>query len=116
MGPTKPVSLGVLFGVQSGAKCALGSGSGGVVGLGQATRGCKCNGAVCDQKISKLFCPIAGHMSVMSLLKVREGNYKRRPGGTRWKLQVERDFSFSGAFKTSANLWGGKNLEISFHQ
>jgi hypothetical protein len=40
------------------------------------------NSAVCDQKISKFFVShweesIAGHVGVKSLLKVREGKYKR---------------------------------------
>jgi hypothetical protein len=48
-----------------------------------------------------------------SLLKVREGKYKRGHGGTRWKVGAEREsFSFPGAFKTYANLWEGKNLVI----
>jgi hypothetical protein len=46
-----------------------------------------------------------------TLLKVREGNYKREHGGPRWKLEAEiACFSFLGAFKTNADLWEGKNL------
>jgi hypothetical protein len=36
-----------------------------------------------------------------SLLKVREGKYKKEHGGCRWNLQAERAcFSSLGAFKT----------------
>jgi hypothetical protein len=41
-----------------------------------------------------------------SLLKVREGKYKKEPGGHSWNLQAERAcFSSPVAFKTCANLW-----------
>jgi hypothetical protein len=48
-------------------------------------------------------------MCCWSLLKVREGNYKRKHGGSRWNLEVERTCCSSpGALKTSANLWEGR--------
>jgi hypothetical protein len=34
------------------------------------------------------------HGCKWSLLKVREGNYKRGHGGTRWKLEAERESLF----------------------
>jgi hypothetical protein len=41
-----------------------------------------------------------------SLLKVREGNYKREHGGPQWNLEAERAcFSSPGAFKIYAHLW-----------
>jgi hypothetical protein len=37
----------------------------------------------------------------MEFIEVREGNCKRRHGGTRWKLEVGgASFSFPGALKT----------------
>jgi hypothetical protein len=74
--------------------------------------------AVSDQKISKFFVPhveefMAGYVDANGVLKVREGNYKRSHGGTRWKLEAKRAcFSFPGGLKTSANPWEGKNLVI----
>jgi hypothetical protein len=55
------------------------------------------------RKISKFFVShieefMAGHVDVMGLLKVREGNYKMGHGGTRWKLEAERVFFFSRCF------------------
>jgi hypothetical protein len=48
-----------------------------------------------------------------SLLKVREGKYKRSMVGLRWNLEAEKAcFSSPGAFKTYAYLWEGKNQVI----
>jgi hypothetical protein len=74
--------------------------------------------AVSDQKISKFFVPhveefMAGYVDANGVLKVREGNYKRSHGGTRWKLEAKRAcFCSLGTFKTYDNLWGGKNKEV----
>jgi hypothetical protein len=50
---------------------------------------------------------------IKSLLKVREGKYKREHGGHRWNLQAERVyFSSPGAFKIYTNQWKGRNQVI----
>jgi hypothetical protein len=51
-----------------------------------------------------------------SLLKVREGKYKRKHGGAQVEFGVRTCFSSPGAFKTYANLWGGKNQEIAIQK
>jgi hypothetical protein len=45
--------------------------------------------------------------------KLGEGKYKGSMMGPRWSLLAERAcFSFSGAFKTYINPWGGQTQEI----
>jgi hypothetical protein len=74
-------------------------------------------GSVCDQKTSIFFVPcgrIHGrtHRYKGNLLKVREQKYKREHGGQQVQSAVRECFSFSGTFKTYANLWEGRNQVI----
>jgi hypothetical protein len=39
----------------------------------------------------QILCVPRGRIHGRSLLKVREGNYKRGYGGTRWKLEAQRE-------------------------
>jgi hypothetical protein len=70
------------------------------------------------RRLANSLCPAWKNLSrtcgcKWSLLKVREGNYKREHGGPSWDLEAEKAcFSSPGAFKTFANLWEGRNLVV----
>jgi hypothetical protein len=67
------------------------------------------------RRLPNSLCPTRkNHGCKRSLLKVREGKYKREHGRYRWSLMAAKvHFPYPGAFKIYPNLWEGRNQVIS---
>jgi hypothetical protein len=67
----------------------------------------------CFQETLVLAFPCGRIQAEWGILKVRKGNTKGSMVGHRWSPPAERtSFSFSCAFKTYTNPWGGQIQEI----
>jgi hypothetical protein len=54
---------------------------------------------------------MAGHVGInWSLLKAREGNYKREYGGPRWNLEAKRAFSLQVLLKPMPTYGKGRTM------